>query len=548
MSIAPQPAPARDPFAKSHERFDHLVAWAAGPAAEALDHDRLEEQSLPQVMELARQLLQDHYDLRLERERLAPPPARGERRVRSRDLETIYGTVVVARMAVVATLVEPPVGARSAAAPSPSPAPSASPRVRGKRPPRAATMPMDRALSLPAQRYSLPVQWRVVQFALDTSYDRAGHTLTTATAAHVPKRQRIEVIERVARDYEAFYETFERPANDTMGPRTLLVLTTDGKGVPMLPEGLREGTRKLAEAEPQEAVRGDPMAPRKARTHDRRMAQLGAVYEQEPMRRRPRDIVRELMRPARGGKPNAKRAKPARKGTGPTRPRRRDLPRPQNRRFLGSLKDDTATVIGKVFAEAQARDPEHRQPWVMLADGQEHAMAVIHTHAERLRMALTIVIDLLHVQHYLWIAGKALFSRSAREAGGWVRERLVGLLTDSPMEVIAGIRRSATLRGAEGEAREAVEKCANYLEKNVVGIGYAEFLKRGLPIATGVIEGACRHLVQDRMCLSGARWGLEGAEAILKLRMLDASGHLDLYRFFHARREHERNYPKRKVA
>ena len=543
MSIATQPEPVRDPFAKSKDRFDQLAAWAGGPAAEALDHDRLEEQSVAHLMELGRQVLQDHYDLRLERERLAPPPEQGKRRVRARDLETIYGTVQVSRMAVVAALVEPPVDACPAAAvASASSTPSASPEVQHKRPPQVATMPMDRALSLPAQRYSLPVQWRVVQFALDTSYDRAGHTLATATAAHVPKRQRIEVIERVAQDYEAFYETFERPANDTMGPKTLLVSTTDGKGMRMRPEGLRDDTRKLAEAEHQEAVKGDPLAPRKARTHDRRMAQLGAVYEQEPLRRRPKDILRELMAPARRGKPNAKRAKSTRKG--PKRSRRRELPRPQNRRFLGSLKDDTATVILKVFAEAQARDPEHRQPWVMLVDGQEHAMAVIHAEAERLHVALTIVVDLLHVQHYLWIAAKALFPQRAREAREWVGARLMGLLTSAPMEVIAGIRRSATLRGAEGETRKAVDLCANYLEKNVVGIAYAEFLKRGLPIATGVIEGACRHLVQDRMNLSGARWGLDGGEAMLKLRLLDASGHLDLYRFFHARREHQRNYPK----
>lgn len=53
---------------------------------------------------------------------------------------------------------------------------------------------------------------------------------------------------------------------------------------------------------------------------------------------------------------------------------------------------------------------------------------------------------------------------------------------------------------------------------------YNEYLKNGYPIATGIIEGACRYLVKDRMEITGARWGLKGAEAILKLRAIKISG------------------------
>jgi len=70
-------------------------------------------------------------------------------------------------------------------------------------------------------------------------------------------------------------------------------------------------------------------------------------------------------------------------------------------------------------------------------------------------------------------------------------------------------------------------------------------LEQGLPIATGVIEGACRHLIKDRMDVTGARWGLEGADAILKLRSLFASGDFDKYFEFHKEKEHQRLHSKR---
>jgi len=64
----------------------------------------------------------------------------------------------------------------------------------------------------------------------------------------------------------------------------------------------------------------------------------------------------------------------------------------------------------------------------------------------------------------------------------------------------------------------------------------------GVPIATGVIEGACRHLVCDRLEITGARWRLERAEAILRLRALSASGDFDEYWQFHEAEEWRQNH------
>jgi len=117
-----------------------------------------------------------------------------------------------------------------------------------------------------------------------------------------------------------------------------------------------------------------------------------------------------------------------------------------------------------------------------------------------------------------------------------------------PSDVAADIRRSATLRRLRSAKRKAADKCANYLLKYAAYLHYDEYLRDGLPIASGVIEGACRHLVNDRLGITGAHWSLAGAEAVLRLRALRASGDLEAYWAFHERREYERNHAERYQA
>ena len=74
---------------------------------------------------------------------------------------------------------------------------------------------------------------------------------------------------------------------------------------------------------------------------------------------------------------------------------------------------------------------------------------------------------------------------------------------------------------------------------------YDQYLQQGLPIATGVIEGACRYLVKDRMDRTGARWSLQGAEAVLRLRALRSSGDFDAYWRFHEQQEYLRQHAAR---
>ncbi len=155
---------------------------------------------------------------------------------------------------------------------------------------------------------------------------------------------------------------------------------------------------------------------------------------------------------------------------------------------------------------------------------------------------VTVIVDFIHVLGYLWKAGKALVGADPTAIESWVEERSTRLLRGETRSVAGGIRRAATHRGLSGPARKAVDDCANYLLKYKAYLRYHEYLRAGMPIASGVIEGACRSLIKDRMDLTGARWGLAGGEAVLRLRALRASGDLDDYLDFHSKRELQRNH------
>jgi len=174
--------------------------------------------------------------------------------------------------------------------------------------------------------------------------------------------------------------------------------------------------------------------------------------------------------------------------------------------------------------------------------GQEAQQRGVEVAIARHRTDVVVIQDFVHVLEYLWKAAYCFHADGTQEAKTWVLERAYALLQGKVSDVAAGMRQSATRQGISPEARTPVDKCADYLLKNKERLDYATALANGWPIATGIIEGACRHLVKDRMDLTGPRWSLDGAEAVLRLRSLRASGDFEEYMAFHQRKERHRNH------
>jgi len=453
--------------------------------------------------ELMRRLLQSHVTLRGQAQAQQPVvgadgnPRLHLRQEKSRKLETLFGTVEVERTGHAG---------------------------RGL----STLYPVDASLNLPETRYSHEVDRQVAKAAARLSFDEALEMVGGLTGAHVPKRQAEEAVHRAARDFDAFYSGTEL---DFDGPTSeLLVLTFDQKGVVLHKEDLTEATRKAAESS---RYKMDTRLSQGEKRGRKRMAAVAAVYTVAPYLRTAQEVIAGL-RHIRDATP---------------KPR----PRPEGKRVWASLTRNLKDVIADAFDEACTRDPERSKRWFVLVDGDKKLTRWVRAEARRRGVEITLVLDFIHALEYLWKAAHVFFDRGTPEIEAWVLERLERMLEGRISHVVAGMTRMATVRGLSKEERKPVDKAAKYLLKRVRWgmMRYDELLAIGAPIATGIIEGACRHLINDRMDLTGARWRLPSAEAVLRLRSILSSGDFDEYWRFHeeaeARRNHALRYADEKV-
>jgi hypothetical protein len=492
----------KNSFEVAERHFHEIVAELRSSEGAAMEMSDLEKKLKEESQRLMRELVQGHLELRSQREVEGPVVGadgieRTDRHRRSRKVETVFGTVEVDRERFHA--VE-----------------------------QGGLAPLDGELNLPPTRASLGVRRMVARLAARNSFDDVVETIADTTGARIAKRQAEELAVHAAQDFEAFYaEQHEKSAaaiEATLPPEEpegddILVVTLDGKGVPMHPEALRDATRKAAEkAEPKSQKRRS----KGEKAHRKRMATVAAVYTIAPFVRSPEDVIS-------GVKLKPGEAKNVR-------------PKPQNKRVWASLERSPEEVAEQAFQEVNARHAQRSRRWVALLDGNETQLGNVLFQAGHHCVDLTVIVDVIHVIEYLWAAGRAFEAEGTAALEKWVSERLLKLLQGKASALAAGLRRLATRRRLSKKAREPVDTCAKYLDKYGGFLRYDEYLRAGLPISTGVIEGACRYLVKDRMEKTGARWKLSGAEAVLRLRSLRASGDFDAYWQFHENRERERNH------
>ena len=174
--------------------------------------------------------------------------------------------------------------------------------------------------------------------------------------------------------------------------------------------------------------------------------------------------------------------------------------------------------------EAERHDPARVKRWGVLVDGAETQLDLVEAGAAEFGVEVTVVLDIIHVVEYVWKAAHVFHRDGSPELACWAWTRVRDILEGKASRVASSMRRAATVAGLSSDTRKPVDTCADYLLKYAPYLQYDRYLSAGYPIATGVVEGACRHLVRDRMELTGARWRLVGAEAVLKLRALRASG------------------------
>ena len=375
-------------------------------------------------------------------------------------------------------------------------------------------VPLDQRLQLPESKFSYVLQDWDQGLTVESPYTQTNATLQKILGFS----QSVDSLERMNRKMAQpvvdYWDSLEVPPASEEGE--LMVVSADGKGVPM-----RRGASGLPIENHQSSNGPKPGA--------KKIALVGATYTVDRFERTPEDVVDSLFR-----QPGTSAA--------------RDRPEPRHKRVRASLARDEAgttqpameEIFGWMAVEEAERNPLEEKPLVLLMDGQETLWEAGETY---LPAHAIEILDLLHVTPRLWRAAYLFHPKGSAAAAQFVRQRVTRILRGESRSVVTGLRRMGTVSGLRGRKNKQLVKICQYVENNRHRMQYHEYLRAGYPIATGVIEGACRHLVKDRLERAGMQWVLQGAQAMLDLRSIHLGNQWDEFQAFRIEKEKERLYP-----
>ena len=374
---------------------------------------------------------------------------------------------------------------------------------------RIERVPLDERLGLPEGDFSYVLEDWGQRLCLKESFAEAGHSLEMLLGLKLRTRTLEHMSREVAGDAPAFQEALPVPPPGEEGP--LMVVTADGKGVPMrrpVQDGPRPHHRR---------TKGE-------KSNKKQMACVGAVYSIEPFVRKADDILDEVLRDQKAGE------RPE--------PQHKHVWAEMTREVAGETVNAKEALFSRLEAELAARNSGHDRPVICLMDGER---ALWEMQREHFSGAVGI-LDLFHVLERLWAVAHCFHEEGSDPARRYVEERLRDLLQGRVGYVIAGLRRRLSGGKLSGPKKKVVKSAVEYLANNREHMRYDEYLAAGYPIGSGVAEGACRHLVKDRLEQTGMRWTVEGAQAMLHVRALYLNDQWEDFIEFRAEREQARLY------
>ena len=362
--------------------------------------------------------------------------------------------------------------------------------------------PVDADLSLPKRSYSDLLRDWMAYDATDSAYRETATTLERILGLDVSVQSLERVVMDDAYDVAAFYEQLPSlPVPMPLG--TIVVAQADGKGVPMV--------QPPADTTPVRLSKGQKRTKKKE-------AVVTALYTIAAYPRAPQEVLAALLHEQPPADP----------------PQR---PQPIQKEVRATL-EGKAVAVRSLAERARLRDGPHVQERVALTDGAEPLQEQMRAHLP----GYTLVLDIIHATEYLWDSATALVGETSSERSAWVRQHLERLLSGQTAAVITALALEAEQADRTALQVAALRKTIGYYQRNLPYMQYDDYLARGWPIGTGVVEGACGHVVKDRMEQAGMRWTKVGAQAMLDLRAVRLNNDWEAYWQFHRQKEHERLY------
>ncbi len=363
--------------------------------------------------------------------------------------------------------------------------------------------PLDANLSLGTNRYSDLLRETLNYLAVYVPFNKAVDIFKRILNASISTRVQKELVAEEAEDVLAYYE--QKPAPAAADEAEILVVQADGKGVPIILE--------KSSPEPVRLGKGQKRGRKKE-------AIVTAVYTIAANPRTPKNVVDSFFQQNKADKKSE---------TSP--------PKPQNKHVWATL-DGKKTALMRLGQQVEPRLGSHIQHKVALADGCE----ALQERIKEQFPDFTLILDFVHANEYLWKVANSLLGEKNERRTKWVKKQTEFMLSGKTQQVIDDFRSRAKKKTRTKKQVEKLEKTANYFERNLEYMAYDTYLANGWPIASGVIEGACRHFVKDRFELSGMRWEQSGAENLLRLRAVAENEDWDDYHLFHRQQRHQRLY------
>ncbi len=364
---------------------------------------------------------------------------------------------------------------------------------------KGGAMPLDAELSLGDDCYSDLVREVSEYLGVYTVYGKSGDILGGLLGLNLSTRALQANVAKDARDVEAYYE--QKPPPSPADEAEVLVIQADGKGVPLILEAPAEAKVRLGKGE----------------KHGRKKeAIVTTVYTIAARPRTPTEVVASYFK---GEKPTTQ------------------LPKPQNKQIWATL-DGKDTALLRLSRQVDLRQGQHIQHKVALCDGCEALQSRIAAQFSD----FTLILDFIHANEYLWKVANRILGETNDQRFEWMAQRTLQMLSGETQQIIRDFHQLAQEPKTTKAQREQLIQTANYFERNRPYMDYPTYLVNGWPIASGVIEGACRHFVKDRCELSGMRWHQTGAENLLRLRAVAENGDWDTYHEFRRHKRHLRLY------
>ncbi len=370
--------------------------------------------------------------------------------------------------------------------------------------------PLDAELNLPRTEHSYVLQEWSAALGSEEPYEKAAHFLETILGIPLWGSVVETVMHESSVDVPQFYANRQGPNIET--EKEIIVATGDGKGVVMRKDQLEKKIvkKRLRRLRKQGERVKKQIGETDTKLGKKKMSTVIGVYTVASHERTAEDFL------TRGEKEDKR-------------------PRPCNKVVQATLEGKEA-AFQRLRNEVIKRDPKKEKQGVAIVDGEHKLRQLMKKHLPW----FLIIIDIYHVMEYLWRGAHVFHKEGSPEAASWMTDKLSKLLLGKVKEVITEFK--GLLQTLSGEKKECLRKVMTYLENGKTHMRYDIYLKRGYPIGSGVVEGACKNLVKDRMEQCGMRWTIAGAEAVLRMRSIQINGMTSDYWRCHIAQEKQRLY------